>query len=61
MEVSMDTQQERIAARRRPATTRERREKEFHEALERVYRRYGSDLSAFLRNVQRERELVKRG
>lgn len=61
MEVSVSTQQERSAAGRRTATTKEKRKKEFHEAVERVYRRYGNDLSAFLRNVQRERELIKRG
>jgi hypothetical protein len=62
METSVrNAQQARSAARRRTATTKERREKEFHEAVERVYRKYGNDLSAFLRNVQRERELVKRG
>ncbi len=37
------------------------REKEFSEAVERVYRKYGNDLSAFLRDIQKERELVKRG
>jgi hypothetical protein len=37
------------------------REKEFSEAVERVYRRYGNNLSAFLRDVQREMELLKRG
>jgi hypothetical protein len=35
------------------------REKEFHEAVEKVYRKYGTDLPAFYRDVQRE--LVKRG
>lgn len=35
------------------------REKEFEEAVERVYRRYGNDLAAFHRDVQKE--MVKRG
>jgi hypothetical protein len=34
--------------------TEERREKEFSEAVDRIYRRYGSDLSAFTRDVQKE-------
>ncbi|HLE56564.1 MAG TPA: hypothetical protein VJB15_05720 [Rhodothermia bacterium] len=33
-------------------------QREFNEAVERVYRRYGSDLSAFLRDVKIE--LTKR-
>jgi len=39
------------------------RDKELSEAFERVYRRYGSDLSAFHRDVQREQRehLIKRG
>lgn len=37
------------------------REKEFTAAVERVYRKYGNNLSAFLRDVQREKELVKKG
>jgi hypothetical protein len=45
--------------RQTPASTREQ---EFNEALERVYRIYGTDLSAFFRDVQREQkeQLVKR-
>jgi hypothetical protein len=35
------------------------REQELREAAERVYRKYGSDLAAFQRDVQRE--LEKRG
>jgi len=34
--------------------TEARREKEFSEAVDRIYRRYGSDLSAFTRDVQKE-------
>jgi hypothetical protein len=30
------------------------REREFSEAVERVFRRYGTDLSAFARDVQRD-------
>jgi hypothetical protein len=30
------------------------REKEFNEAVDRIYRRYGTDLSAFTRDVQKE-------
>jgi hypothetical protein len=37
------------------------RDKELIEATERVYRKYGSDLSAFYRDVQKERELLKHG
>ena len=37
------------------------REKEVREAVERVYRKYGTDLAAFNRDVQKELELVKRG
>lgn len=36
------------------------REKEFSEAVERVYRKYGSNLAAFLRDVLKEKELVKK-
>jgi hypothetical protein len=44
----------------KPASARER---EFNEAVERVYRRYGNDLSAFYRDVRRAQraQLVKRG
>jgi hypothetical protein len=35
------------------------REKEFSEAIERVYRHYGNNLTAFFRDAQKE--LVKRG
>lgn len=41
--------------------THRRREREFREALERVYRKYGRDLSAFLRDIQKEKELLKKG
>jgi len=43
-----------------PPKSAQEREREFSEAVERVYRKYGNDLSAFLRDVQREKELVKR-
>lgn len=39
----------------------QRRQKEFTEAVERVYRKYGNNLGAFLRDVQKEKELVKKG
>jgi hypothetical protein len=35
------------------------KEQELREAAERVYRKYGNDLAAFQRDIQRE--LVKRG
>lgn len=35
-------------------------DKEFSEAVERVRRKYGSDLSAFIRDVQRDVEKVHR-
>jgi hypothetical protein len=38
-----------------------KREKEFRDAVERVYRRYGRDLSAFFRDVKKENELLKKG
>lgn len=38
-----------------------KREREFTAAVERVYRKYGNNLSAFLRDVQKEKELVKKG
>ena len=56
-----NTPQEKKLPRSRVASTAERRRKEFNEAVERVYRIYGNDLSAFLRNIQREKELVKKG
>ncbi|HUY15717.1 MAG TPA: hypothetical protein VMX16_19130 [Terriglobia bacterium] len=43
----------------RPVSSK--REKEFRDAIERVYRRYGRDLSAFLRDVKKESELLKKG
>ena len=36
------------------------RDKEFDEAVERVYRKYGSDLSAFVRDFQRDVQKVHR-
>jgi hypothetical protein len=43
---------------KKPVSTKDQN---LREAAERVYRRYGSDLSAFYRHAQRERELEKRG
>jgi hypothetical protein len=40
-----------------PSSANDSRNKELIEATERVYRRYGSDLPAFYRDVQKEREL----
>jgi hypothetical protein len=40
-------------------TSETNREKEFSEAVERVYQHYGNDISAFQRDVQKE--MVKRG
>ena len=37
----------------------DKRKKELRDAVERVYRRYGSDLAAFRRDVQNQRELEK--
>ena len=42
-------------------TTVSTKDHNLQEAAERVYRQYGSDLSAFYRNARRERELEKRG
>jgi len=50
-------EQENTSAKK-PANAREQ---ELREAAERVYRQYGSDLSAFYRRAQRERALEKRG
>jgi hypothetical protein len=44
-----------------PKSSTSNRDKELIEATERVYRRYGSDLPAFYRDAQKERELEKRG
>jgi hypothetical protein len=43
-----------------PKSLRER-EKEFSEAVERVYHKYGNNLSAFLRDIQKDKELAKKG
>jgi hypothetical protein len=37
-----------------PQKTANTRDTEFDEAVERIYRHYGSDLSAFYRDVQKE-------
>jgi hypothetical protein len=37
-----------------------KREREFREAVERVYRKYGRNLSAFSRDIQKENELQKK-
>jgi hypothetical protein len=45
-----------------PKSAREKeRENEFREAVNRVYKKYGNNLSAFLRDIQKQKELVKRG
>lgn len=45
-----------------PTSTKDAsRDKDLIEATERIYRRYGSDLPAFYRDVHKERELEKRG
>lgn len=44
-----------------PKKTASTRDQELREAAERVYRQYGSDLSAFYRRAQKERALEKRG
>jgi hypothetical protein len=44
-----------------PTSTRDARDKGLIEAAERVYRRYGSNLPAFYRDAQKQRELEKRG
>lgn len=54
-QVTRHTTEHRKAPKNEPAKERER---EFREAAERVYRKYGNDLGAFRRDVQRE--LVKR-
>jgi hypothetical protein len=59
--MSVSTQPDNTSRKRGTMTMREKREKEFQEALNRIYRKYGNNLSAFLRDVQREKELVKRG
>jgi hypothetical protein len=52
------TAEQESTSSKKPASTKEQ---DLSEAAERVYRRYGSDLPAFYRNAQRERELEKRG
>jgi hypothetical protein len=47
--------------KKREGALPEKREKEFREAVERVYRKYGRNLSAFLRDIQKENELLKKG
>ena len=47
---------------RRPKSAREReREEEFREAVRRLHEKYGNNFYAFLRDIQREKELMKRG
>jgi hypothetical protein len=55
-----NTEQGKRTPRKRTTGTAEKRKKEFHEAVERAYRQYGNDLSAFLRNIQKERKLSKK-
>lgn len=38
----------------RPPKSAKEREKEFSEAVERVYRKYGDNLAAFLHDIQKE-------
>ena len=56
---SQNENQQQDTSQRKPASTRER---EFNEAVERVYRKYGNDLSAFYRDVRRAQrdQLVRR-
>jgi hypothetical protein len=58
MEQSANEKQAETPIAKKPMSTKDR---ELIEAAERVYRRYGSDLSAFYRHAQKERELEKRG
>jgi len=58
MKKAADNKQQ-AETKRQPTPSRSTREKEFDEAVERVYRRYGTDLSGFHRDVQKE--MVKRG
>jgi hypothetical protein len=37
------------------------RDKEFRDAVDRVYRKYGHNLDEFLRDVQKDKELSKKG
>ena len=39
-----------------PPPEKSKREQELHEAIERVWRRYGNDLHAFQRDAERELE-----
>jgi hypothetical protein len=47
-----------VAPRPEVSESEKQREREFNEAVERVYQRYGSDLSAFRRDL--ENTLTKR-
>lgn len=44
-----------------PQKSAREREREFSEAVERVYQKYGNNLSAFLRDILKDKELVKKG
>jgi hypothetical protein len=58
MHLAANTQQ----PERKPKSAREReREQEFREAVRRLYEKYGNNFHAFLRDIQREKELIKRG
>jgi translation initiation factor 2 alpha subunit (eIF-2alpha) len=47
---------------RKPKSAREKeREEEFREAVRRLYEKYGNNFHAFLRDIQKEKELIKRG
>jgi hypothetical protein len=54
---------EQQRSNRKPSTSvkQQEREREFAAAVERVYRKYGNNLAEFLRDVQKERELSKKG
>ncbi len=50
----MDSRTDNSKNERPPQIVQKTKDQEFDEAVERVYRFYGSDLSAFARDVQRD-------
>lgn len=50
----MDDKEYRMNVQKAVPKTQKTREQELTEAVERVYRKYGSDLPAFIRDVQRD-------
>jgi hypothetical protein len=46
---------------RKPITSSANRRREFAEAVERVYRKYGTNLDEFIRDIQKQKELIKKG